>query len=375
MKIFFVILAFIFFCTPTANSEGYSILVIPSGFVGKSSGNMLADKNIEDILAQNLIKYLDENDIAYAPKLNVMRLSIRNNSKLLPETSEPAENIKIISKSYGVSKVLLVSSNVEQYKISSQKYFWNKLGLPVIIPQETGSRIVTTVTYIDTSANNILWQDIFYKNINDISEKTNPHNINVSRINSATVYYDELAQDIVKNFKGTKETHAIMITDKNPAPEKKITVHEKHLNFFSFKRAGKDIKDIKDENVHKRIIVQKKFVTGLKDILQAKCGSFIQSFNSSKNKILNTKLQTAQRRHILKTKKADKEPDTEKAKRKCLFAKNIRAGIRKDKTNVTENKPHNSEYNGFSPSNSYLINRRNNARNYTLKFETPINDM
>jgi len=201
-------------------SAGYSVIVIPSGLSGaRSTGNFLGNTDIEEVLACKLIKCLETNNIAYAPTMSTLKISIHNNTNFVPKAVNPMNNIKIISKSYGVPKVIIVSAKIEVLSAAKQKTFWNKMELPVITTPESNLRIITTVTLYNTQTDEILWNNVFYKNINCIGNGINNYKTNDSKIGAVNTYYDKLSKKIIEEIKDSKETHAIMVITK-PAGKK-----------------------------------------------------------------------------------------------------------------------------------------------------------
>jgi hypothetical protein len=116
-------------------------------------------------------------------------------------------------------------------------------------------RLVTTVTLINAKNDEVIWSDVYYKDINLIGEGINSYNTNGAKLSAINNYYDELIPKIFNNIKDTKETHAIMVTGKNltepvkeekPVAKQKRTISfakykEKFLSMFSKKEKKKDV--------------------------------------------------------------------------------------------------------------------------------------
>ena len=399
MKRVFVLLAALLLSVhgTIAYSEGYSILVIPAGAAGISSpAPLLGNANVEEILSDKLIKYLEETNTAYAPLLGILKLSIKNNSNFIPNAVNPLNNAKIISKSYGVSKVILVSSKLEVQDRASQKSFWNKMELPVIIQQESDLLLITSVTFLDTRSDDILWHNIFYKNINCIDNRINHYNTTNLKLNAVDIYYDKLAQNIINDLKETKETHAIMInnkrkTDTNPTKAKEIRL----MNDFSAKKPLK-INNKSEQNsssghvntlkpIHKtNYSSNKSFAEKFKNAVQLKYDNIKQEIEKNKIKKATPALKQDSEKFpnaipskvIKDAGKTDTKKFKDKIKPKMTTDDKIQKPVPKsDKKLFDSNNSALTDFDTY-PVNNYLkYNRRNNSRNYMLKFDSFINDM
>ncbi|MCD8378147.1 MAG: hypothetical protein LUB59_05085, partial [Candidatus Gastranaerophilales bacterium] len=211
----------IFIYGTVSHAEEYSVLVVPAGLVGINHNSSIGNTNIEEILARKLIKAFEYSKTACAPSMSTLKISIMNNSNFIPKAVNPINNTKIISKSYGVSKVVLISSKIEFQNALQQKSFWNRMEMPVLTPPEANIRIVTTVTMLNTASDDVIWCNVFYKNINCIGNGINNYNTTETKLSAINMYYDELTSKIIEELSYTKETSAIMLTSKVPVEKDK----------------------------------------------------------------------------------------------------------------------------------------------------------
>ena len=230
-----------------AFAEGYNVLVIPYCAIDTSRRNTMGNVDIEEMLARKFISKMDKDGMANAPTMNVLKISIKNNPKVVPNSSEPMSNVRAIAKAYGVSKVLLIMSKTELQNASQQKNFWNKLDLPVITQSEANVKLVTTVTMYDAKEDEIMWNDVYYKKMNLIGEGN--YESNKSKLAYINEYYDDLIPKVLMNIRDSKETHAIMLTSEpqDVESEKKyekenflVAFWENLKNIFSQRQAAKE---------------------------------------------------------------------------------------------------------------------------------------
>ena len=196
--------------TPAISGE-YKVLIIPNSSIDLTKKNTISNSDIEEILAKKIISKLDETGTACAPTLDILRISILNNPYFVPKTSNPINNAKIISSSYNVPKVIVVSSKVVVKNPNQQKEYWNNMKIPAISQIEPNYQLVTTVTMYDMKTDQILWSDVYNRNLNKVSEGKNA--IKIASVNS---YYDEITNKLVSDLKTTKSTSAILVSDKIP---------------------------------------------------------------------------------------------------------------------------------------------------------------
>ena len=239
-------------CISPTYAEGYNVLVIPDGYVRNTHKNLVKSVDIEEMLARKFISKMEEDGMAYAPTTSVLKISINNNSKFDKTANEPLENIRIISKAYGVPKVLIIHTKTEMSSNTQQKMFWNRLDLPVLVPFEPNMRLMTTVTMYNAKNNEVIWSDVYYKKI---ALKNN--GVELSDLNK---YYDELIPKVFDNIKDSKETHAIMVHSpsdliNNDTVEKKNPI----IQFFENIKNSITIKQIeKQEKLLDEKIAEKK---------------------------------------------------------------------------------------------------------------------
>lgn len=244
-------------CVSPVFAEGYSVLVIPSCYVRNVKKPIIKSVDVEELLARKFIMKMEANSIAYAPTMNVLRISINNNSKVNKAENDAMENIRILSKAYGVPKVIIITTNTDTNSNAQQKMFWNRLDLPVLVSFEPNMKLTTTVTMYNAKTNEILWSDVYYKRI-----ALKGGGVDISDVDS---YYDELIPKVFENMRDSKETHAIMVhspADLINTPEEKTNPIKQFIenikNSFAQRQIEKQEKLLDEKVAEKKAKESKK---------------------------------------------------------------------------------------------------------------------
>ena len=325
-------------------ASGYNVLVIPTGIIGTSHNHMFGKTDIEELLTRSLIWHMEDMDIANAPSITTLKISIKNNPNYDANAIDPFNNLKAIAKSYGVTKVMLVSTKLEIQSNSDQKKFWNKLDLPVITPVDSNLRIVTKIQLINPQTNEILWNDMYYKNTDTLGIGVNGYSNSDSKLNAIMAYYDNLSVKILTDIKNSKETKAVMI----PTDEEK-----KEL---------KPMKLIKRSGVNVTIPISKT-KTNLNPIDVNKGQKNTSKINTIKDNV----------KHKVETSKQKKEEQKFKKELNEFSQINIQ---KEEKSQIkNENYVETSDIDTLPTTNFMHIKPRKNSRNYLPKFDSSINDI
>lgn len=401
MRALVMMFALIWFLSGIASyAAEYSVLVIPSGLVGVSKKNILGNTDIEELFARSIIKHLENAGMACAPTMSTLKISIRNNPNFVTQAVNPLNNAKILSKSYGISRIILVSSNIEVLNASKQKSVWNKLELPVITPMESNIRVVTTVTLLNTQTDDIIWSNVFYKNINCIGNGINNYNTNESKLGAITGYYDELAQKVISEMKEERDTRAIMINTKPVYQESQKTIPVKVKPVTNIK-PNLEVKENIPQPVQKENKIKK-----IKNAVQLKYNNVIQDYENKKIKRLETEINNIlspegvkeDKIKLTKPEPAKTETETTKESKPAVIKENKTPLGEKVKTKYNDLKENHaankeirknnaekavnysnvmrSEDSDTPPINNYIQTKpRKNSRKYTPQFDSSINDI
>lgn len=396
MKRVLIILLSLFLSGSALFAAEYNILVIPAGLVGIPNKTTLANSDIEEILTRNIINKLEFDNIACAPNMSTLKISIKNNPNFISKAINPINNAKIISKSYGISKIILVKSNIEVISAAKQKELWKKMELPVVTPLESNIRLVTTVTLLNTQNDNIIWSNVFYKNINCIGNGINNYNSNETKLSAITKYYDDLSIRIIEEIRECKDTSAIMVNTKSNQkqevkPKKTPVIHPVSQVKPDFKVRENIPQPVKHENKIKKFTETVK--TKYDNAIQEHETKKIKKLESEVNELLSPS-KKEEKPKIIKQKPAKKEkeirpavikenktPITDKIKEKYNTIKENHAqNIENKKDNaekaVNYSNVMRSEDGDTPPVNNYIQTKpRKNSRKYTPQFDSSINDI
>ena len=323
-------------CCPSF-SEGYNVLVIPQGCVETSSNTYIGNMNIEEMLAKKIIDRMEYTGTACSPTMQVLKISIMNNPDVSINKISPMANSKILSGAYGVPKVLLLSSRVELLNEHKQKRFWDKLELPVLTQSGSSSRVVTTVTLYNAKTDEVLWSDVYYKNIDSVSSG----NTNGEKLAYLNRYYDELIPRIFENIRDSKETHAIMVKDKSLLQSENTNTTTK--NEFSLK---KSIEKFKTSFVNKKTKENKTVISSSRSKTQSnlemkektKQPNVLEKFKEVCHlKKTNSDVEIAKKEITSNREKEEKVSDKKEVKQKVSNEKIAKNVITERQTKVEKN--------------------------------------
>lgn len=269
MKIAQIILAIftVFVISLSSFAEEYNFLVIPNSIIDTAHRTIIGKTDIEELLAKKFIDKLEASDTANAPTVNVLKISIINNPNFKYYAENPLDNAKIIANAFGISKVLIISSTTEVKNPAQQKEFWKKMGLPVITNPEPNVRVVTRVTMYNVKDDEVLYSDVFYKNLNFTGTDINVYDMGTPKLTAVNSYYEELIPKMFENVKDSKQTHAILLSSTSGV-QKNIVVTDELLPKKSAKKSEeKEVKPVSTPSVpttevvsvkHEKIVPAKK---------------------------------------------------------------------------------------------------------------------
>ena len=328
-----------------AFASGYNVLVIPSGVVGESHNHMFGKTDIEELLTRSIIWHMEDMEIANVPSIATLKISIKNNPNYNSNDTDSLNNLKAIAKSYGVNKVMLVTSKLEIQSNLEQKRFWNKLDLPVITPIDSNVRIVTKVKLLNPHTNEILWNDVYYKNTDTLGVGVNGYSNNDSRLNAIMAYYDNLSVKILTDIKNNKEAKAVMVS---PQEEKKEL---------------KPLSLIKRSGVNVTIPISTKVKSNMNPI------------DINKGQKNTSKIDTIKDNVKYKVENSKKKKEEQKFKKELNEFSQINVQKEQKSQIKNENYVEASDIDTLPTTNFMHIKPRKNSRNYLPKFDSSINDI
>ena len=404
----------------------YNVLVIPYCAIDTTRQNKMGHVDIEEMLARKFIAKMENDGMANAPTVSVLNISIKNNPNFVRNAADPMINVKALSKSYGVSRVLIIKSKTEVQNPNQQKVFWTKLDLPVITHPESNIRLVTTVTMYNAQSDSVIWSDVYYKQINKMGMIGDDESI-TAKISAINDYYDELIPKVLDNIEGSKETHAIMLTSlpEDAFVEDKVTAENPIVAFFENIRQAFEKRRLKKEKIKREKLAEKTKKNQIKPNLTMqeklteqnnnlgffgrlkktfnwkfyvvkqdfKIKSILKEFQNEDEKKDDTVQKTAEK--LLKEKQKQREKEGkyhQKAKeQKPSIIDSIETKYNKLRTDSAQKKAEKeklldesvkyktvimSDDEMETSANRYLhVKPRSNSRNYSPKFNSEVNDI
>ena len=396
-------------------AQGYDILVIPYSAINANSKNTQGGVDLEEMFARKVINQLERGGMANAPEVNVLKVSIKNNSKYDP-SKDLMENIKVMAKAYGVNKVIVVCSKTDFINDSKQQNLWEKLDLPVITQPNSNMQIVTRVTMYNAREDEIAWSDVYYKHLDATAENIQ----NKEKLMAVNSYYDDLIPKMFSNIIATKETHAIMLTsepdeddfaDENPVVSfienlKKSMAERQAKKFMENEKKEKlaksavkpeakkpvpdlsfqgDKEDAKKVSIFEKIMktFQFKFYVVKQDLKLDNIKSELGIKEKDKGQKTAEKMLKAKQKDAVKTSKEKIKKEEKTAKSQNLIEtikQKYTASEKSKKVTVKEDKTKflnlYSQDNENSSANTYIqIKPRYNSKNHVPRFDNSVNDI
>ncbi len=383
-------------------AEGYTTLVLPNSSVMPKNINKVDNTDIEKLLARKIIDNMEKAGSDYAPTLDVLRISIINNSDFDKNTKEPMKNVKALSRAYGIPKVILISSKTEIITANEQKEFWNKMNLPVLTQPEANIKVTTTVKLYNSKTDEIIYSDVFYKRLNVIGSDMNNEQRKLSALNE---YYDELLPRLFDGIKESKETHAKIISSSDmpkiktneatPVLMYKPVTKEK----TSEKTVTRKVKP--DLTVKENVTAEKKegFMTKLKGCFKLKYANETKSSDkkvattekikvkpfvikknvikkSSKENGLNTQTKTTKQTDTKNKIRVGNSIKTKYSDIKSKYISNKLLKAKQNEENVKYSAVITPNEDNTSSANKYIQTRpRTNAKGFFPHFNNEVNDI
>lgn len=246
--------------------QDYSVIILPNSSINPSQKTVIGDYNCDEALTTGVIsnlKKLSKN----APELAVLKKDTQ--SLIITK-----ENLKSVSDIYEVKKILIIGSEIDSKTSLQQRSLWQKLDVPIITQPDISKKIVTSVSLINAETNEVIWSNLYYKNIVPTSKQSDQSDLKTdiekyyellaikisedisktNEINAASSASNKIAKEVVSkqsNKDGVikvplKKVKPEKVKVKNPKPEKTAKIKEnktpqepKKLNIFKLKKETK----------------------------------------------------------------------------------------------------------------------------------------
>ena len=209
MKTFFryILFVFIFLITQGISSaKECKILVLPDCLEVKSSEYFIYNEPSE-LLASDIIDYLDKNTSVKAPSVSYVHNVIFKNQRLELQTRDTLKRFKYtyninyqavssIAKVFGVDKVLLITSGLDTQSYILRRTFWDFLNIPGAAVIDPAYMMTTNMVLVDVNKEVILWQNLYRKKITKVENRMMATNFGPAyeQLNKIKIYSTLLAE-------------------------------------------------------------------------------------------------------------------------------------------------------------------------------------
>ena len=326
------VIVFLIACLVSINAcfaTSYNLIVLPSSLVKKTDKCILCNKNLEEILAEELVNTIIEDEKYSAPEMTLVKKTISTNPQL-NSILEKEEKRKIVGQIYGSNRVLFltIKYDIKSLNAGENSKSYEKM---VILTNSSTLKLITKVELYDTANNKLVWSDAYCKN-------TNLETVNNNNFSYLTGYYKKLAKQIIEGLKIQPE-----IKCSDVAKPSKIEPQE-------------DVKTEFQELNHTTVAPQPIYNSNIKPQLQLKEDVSVEQ--SVKNSSI--------------TKENNKSSEGFKS-----LIKNVGFDLKKS-TPQTEIKPEQIKTTTPTVQPTYTnihVSPRKNSRNFTPKFDNSVNDI
>lgn len=212
-----LIVGIVVFFAPQAYAESYKVLVVPDNIVTE---NMALDSYIYDasaeFFADEVAAILNTTDYIKAPTVSETRALIKNdpsgmiNAKNLTSRFRTSYNVDYVALKKLANKsnsryVLLMTSYIDAENYILRRTLWDFLNIPGATVVDPAYKVSTYAVLVDTSNNQKLWADTYYKTISVcenriITRGASPQSEQLGKIKDYSRYVcPQIAQNVQKN--------------------------------------------------------------------------------------------------------------------------------------------------------------------------------
>lgn len=265
--------------------------------VGHRNGsNYLICGAAADIIAADIINRINTSGRMKAPLLGDTMSQITRTSIPLYYVSFFNEykynynvdfvNLKRVTKSIDADYILMVTSGLDVQSGFLKDTWWNKLNVPGMDPVKPTYKLATLITLVDKSTYNIVWQDMYLRDI-----EAENYDLGIVQFSPS---YSQLSK--IKKYSKNLSEYAVGVIDKNINPERNVKKKDKAIEMKgTFVNEGtkfyypsvngevvkENIVDIKNSAQSQINNVQNKWNTYQKDRQQKK---YIENINKIQQK-------------------------------------------------------------------------------------------
>ena len=206
------ILAFVIFMG-SAVFAVENILIIPDNIVTKKSIQAIIYEDCAEFFAGEVINTLNNTPYIKAPTITAVREKIKSNSRLAQTTASAMTefregyninylNVKKLAQTFGVKKVMLITSSVDSKNYMLRRTVWDFLNIPGAAVVDPALKISTYAVLIDVNKDAAIWSNTYYKTISVVETRMVPVDYvqNTQQLEKIRDYSHSLAPNIAKNI-------------------------------------------------------------------------------------------------------------------------------------------------------------------------------
>ena len=206
------ILAFIIFMG-SAVFAVENILIIPDNIVAKKSIQAVIYEDCAEFFAGEVINALNNTPFIKAPTITVVREKIKSNVRLTQSTATAMKefregyninylNVKKLAQTFGVKKVMLITSSVDSKNYMLRRSVWDFMNIPGAAVIDPALKISTYAVLVDVNKDAAVWSNTYYKTISVVETRMVPVDYvqNTQQLEKIRDYSRSLAPNIAKNI-------------------------------------------------------------------------------------------------------------------------------------------------------------------------------
>lgn len=206
------ILAFVIFMG-SAVFAVENILIVPDNIVAKKSIQAIIYEDCAEFFAGEIINALNNTPYIKAPTITSVREKIKSNTRLIQSTASAMKefregyninylNVKKLAQTFGVKKVMLITSSVDSKNYMLRRTVWDFLNIPGAAVVDPALKISTYAVLIDVNKDAAIWSNTYYKTISIVETRMVPVDYvqNTQQLEKIRDYSHSLAPNIAKNI-------------------------------------------------------------------------------------------------------------------------------------------------------------------------------
>ena len=206
------ILAFVIFIG-SAVFAAENIIIIPDNIVAKKSIQAIIYEDCAEFFAGEVINALNNTPYIKAPTITAVREKIKSNVRLTQTTASAMKefregyninylNVKKLAQTFGVKKVMLITSSVDSKNYMLRRSVWDFMNIPGAAVIDPALKISTYAVLIDVNKDAAIWSNTYYKTISVVETRMVPVDYvqNTQQLEKIRDYSHSLAPNIAKNI-------------------------------------------------------------------------------------------------------------------------------------------------------------------------------